>query len=404
MIKFTITLFLFIIFIIHNPLRSEDPDKIIAESKLLAEKKTKEEITKIKKFLENHSFNGSILAAIKDEIVLIDGFGFADINESIPNIPETQFPIGSLSEIFTSTAILKLVEQRKLNLQNPVRISLRGDDPLWEEKIPEWAKELTVHQLLTHSSGLVENLNLPTTQEIVRFLSKSPLKFKPGEKYEYCRSDYILLEVIIERLSGKSYQEFLHTDILKPLGLDFTQLYRYNLPFDNKPKPSRLALGYTINSENGEVSSAKDINPSIGFSKDTIISTVKDLYKWNLALFGGKIIGKNFVKSMLKNHLKTENCERWTGYGIYIEKEWSPTHPVYLQTSSIDGFESTIIYEPEKEISLIILSNMKGSHSFSLAKPIIKTLIQLQNYKEKIMISVEPKKNALKGQRIIRVK
>src|SRR5690606_17204118 len=177
-------------------------------------------------YAEYGKFNGSVLVADKGNVIYKKGFGLADMEWNIPNQPDTKHRLGSITKQFTAVLIMQLVEQGKLQLHVPVTT--------W---LPDYPKKngdiITIHHLLTHTSGIPNMTSCPgfikdvsrnayTPAQLVKISADSTLEFKPGERFAYSNSGYLLLGHIIEKVTGKSYEQVLQEHILTPLGMTNT--------------------------------------------------------------------------------------------------------------------------------------------------------------------------------------
>ena len=180
----------------------------------------------IQQYVANRQFNGSVLVAEKGQIIFKKGYGMANMEWNIPNAPDTKFRLGSITKQFTAMLIMQLVEKGKLKLTGKVT-----------DYLPDYPKatgdKITIHHLLTHTSGLSNYTNFPgffekqsrnpyTPEVFLKEFMNLPLDFEPGSKFSYSNSGYFLLGVIIEKVTGKSYAEVLKTNILAPAQLQDT--------------------------------------------------------------------------------------------------------------------------------------------------------------------------------------
>jgi CubicO group peptidase (beta-lactamase class C family) len=204
------------------------------------------------------------------------------------------------------------------------------------------------------------------TFELIRFFAFHPLSFEPGTKYNYSGSGYNLLGAIIEIVTNKPYKKYLEEIFFSPLGMDSTQVIDvldYQLP--------NLAAGHILEKDGIKLSSK--VNLSTAFSEAAIVSNILDLQKWSRNLYQGKIINRNSLKIMHKNYLQTNN-NSYIGYGVFIDNNYA-IKPIYQHTGRINGYQSVLIHIPERNINIIILSNVMGWEM----KPQIKHIIQLLN-------------------------
>lgn len=192
-------------------------------------------------YLETGYFMGSVLVARGSEILLSQGYGMANLEHNVPNAPHTKFCIGSVTKQFTATAILQLQQQGLLDVSQAISTYL-----------PEYPKgeQITVHHLLNHTAGIynytdaLENPYLRVTlDEVIAWFSE-PLEFKPGKRFKYCNSGYVLLTKIIETISGQFYVDYLGNQLFEPLGMADSGYEQRKLILPHH------ASGYTI-TENG---------------------------------------------------------------------------------------------------------------------------------------------------------
>jgi CubicO group peptidase (beta-lactamase class C family) len=323
---------------------------------------------------ERAKFNGSALVAKQGKVQLSAGYGYANREKKIENTPKTQFLIASITKVFTAVAILKLQEEGKIQESLPVAVYLPPSDPVWKGNPPPWLQEVTIHHLLTHSSGLPNHEKLPgysafdqkphTSEEFIRFFAPHPLQFKAGTRYQYSGAGYDLLGFIIERVTGLSYGEYLMQTFFKPLGMDST--FAFHTDFLSKIQKDHplLAVGY------GPLGTAPDINMTTMFAEASIISTTADLYIWTQALFEGKVISPSSLSKMVTPYLEVRE-KIWMGEGIFIDLE-DPSHPIYYHNGRTDGFESVWMYKPQNQISVILLSNESQGPTFDWALELLE--------------------------------
>src|SRR5579859_4463480 len=246
----------------------------------------------IQSYVDGKKFMGSVLVARDRQILLDKGYGAADLEWNIPDSPTTKFRIGSMTKQFTATGILLLEERGKLKTDDLIKQYMPDAPAAWDK--------ITFFHLLTHTSGVPSFTSFPdyhsteatpTTPEklVARFRDK-PLDFQPGEKWSYSNSGYVLLGYLLEKISGKSYQDFIQENFFKPLGMT-------DSGYDsNSAIISKRASGYAP-SPNGIVN-AGYIDMTIPFSAGAIYSTTGDLLRWEQALFGGKVLSATSLKKM----------------------------------------------------------------------------------------------------------
>jgi len=293
-------------------------------------------------------FNGAALVAENGKVLYKKGFGLANMEWNIPNEPDTKFRLGSITKQFTATLILQLVQQGKIKLDGKV-----------SDYLPEYRKDtgsrMTIHHLLSHTSGVPNYTAQPgffanvsrnpfTVDDFVKQYASGDLEFEPGTKFNYSNSGYFLLGDIIEKVTGRPYEQVLKENILDPLGMKNTGYDHYGTVL------SKRAAGY-IKTQNGYENAAY-LDMSIPYAAGSIYSTVEDLFLWDQALYGEKILSAASKELMFKPNL--ENY----GYGFGIRKaSLGPNKisvPVIEHNGGINGF-STIIVRLVGDKRLIVL-------------------------------------------------
>lgn len=292
----------------------------------------------------------AVLVVQNDKVLLRKGYGIAEINRKQPIEPDMVFRIGSITKQFTSTAILKLVEEGKLSLNDELSNYL----PDFRTQFP-----VTIEQLLNHTSGIKSYTSVQermTTEakktkvsvaEMLGYIQSYPVDFKPGEKWLYNNSAYFILGAVIEKVTGKTYNDYISQTFFKPLKM--TASY----PDDSKPI-ARQAGGYNKGSGNA-YTMADYVHPSIPYSAGSIFSSVDDLWKWNQAVFGYKLVKRELLeKAWGPTHTTSGDVESY-GYGWQLGKVGESK--AIGHGGGIDGFLSFEVYVPELKIYVCLLAN-----------------------------------------------
>ena len=232
-------------------------------------------------------FSGALLVAKDGEIVLNKGYGMAVRSKNLPNTSETVFSTGSITKQFTAAGIMKLEMMGRLKTEDA--ITKYFDD------VPEDKKVITLHHLLTHTSGVVDALGpdyvTAPREETARKTLAAPLRFKPGEQFGYSNAGYSLLAAVIEKVSGQSYEEFMNKNIFAPSGMKFTG---YRMPeWDKKV----VAHWYRGEKDNG-TPLEKNYPQWHLLGNGGILSTTEDMYRWHLALLEDKVLSAEAKKKM----------------------------------------------------------------------------------------------------------
>jgi CubicO group peptidase (beta-lactamase class C family) len=240
------------------------------------------------------SFSGAALVAKDGKAIFQKAVGFANKENKLPNKITTKFNLGSINKSFTSVAIAQLAQKGKLQYADTIGRHL----PDYPNKAV--AEQVTIHQLLTHSSGLGDYLNsgtlaqARTLQDLLPLFVNQPLLFAPGEKVQYSNSGYVVLGLIIEKVSGQSYYDYVRENIFKPAGMTMTDSYELNQKVDD------LALGYTSMSREGLQAGPGRPNTSTlagkGSSAGGGYSTVEDMLKFANALVANKLLSPEFTE------------------------------------------------------------------------------------------------------------
>lgn len=322
-------------------------------------------------------FNGSALVAENGKVILKKGFGSANMEWDIPNQSDTKFRLGSITKQFTAFLILKLVDDGKLKLDVPITTYL-----------PDYPKEtgdkITLHHLLTHTSGIPNYTATPnflrdksrnpyTPEDFVKTFNKLPLEFTPGEKFNYSNSGYFLLGYIIEKVTGKTYEQYLQETILTPLKMVNTGFDHSEVILKNR------AAGYEKQGKNFVNSSFIDM--SIPYAAGSLYSTVEDLYLWDQALYTTKLLSEKSMESFFKPYIKAWGD--FYSYGWFISEANNGSKDKLKVTEhggGINGFNTLISRVPADKI-LVVLLNNTGNTVLGEMNTAIRAILYNQPYK-----------------------
>ena len=313
-----------------------------------------------------------VLVSMGNEILVNNAYGLANIEKSEQIRPTTVFAVGSISKQFTAISILNLHEQGKLNILDAISLYLPN--------IPGEYSSITIEQLLSHTSGIIDVFDLPdimerleqqlSKEEILTLLSDCHLGFKPGTSYRYSGFGYILLGYIIEEVSGESYAEYLNKEIFQALEM---KTAGYGYPQND----NLLANGY-FQSEEGFFPAGK-ISLSLLFSAGGLFMSTEDLHRWITGLRSGKIISRELLTQAWSPSHTISKEELECGYGWDIKKEEGRF--AIMHGGSMWGYEAFDLYFPEKEIYIICLTNstsLNGPSSGSYAPaPIVYKIAEM---------------------------
>ena len=362
----------------NDRISQEELADIISEDDTL-EKIVDPAYEEVERYLDEESaykgFQGVALVAQGNEIKFAKAYGNADYDDNIVNKVNTRFAIASNTKQFTAVAIMQLMEDGKINLDDTI-----------DKYFPKfkYANQITVRELLQMRSGLVDYLNAAelyfkdeeslkilndyrekayfdeyvsdsrwTADIILNNLYLSELQFEPGQAYDYCNTNYYLLGLIIEQASGVSYEDYIKENIFKPCGM----------------KISSMSAEDTDAKGHGSVESGEIVvNPKFTFAAGNIYTNVYDLLRWERMLHTGKLLSQESYNEMI-----TPSEDSGYGFGLII------SDGIIRHSGVIDGFNSYTEYDPAKDITIIILENYDPSTAVLEAKydgAIIRGLIQ----------------------------
>lgn len=329
----------------------------------------------VSKYHEHKLFNGAVLVAEDGEAVYKRGFGDAVMEFDVPVTPATKFRIGSVTKQFTAALVLQLVEEGNIDLQAPITAYL-----------PEYpaaqGDRVTIHQLLTHTSGIPSYTALPgfmggpvrdpfePADSLLSLVSSLELEFEPGARWSYNNSGYHILGVILERVTGKPYDRLLRERILDPLGLEGTGYDHYDDVIELR------ALGYERIP--GGYAHAPYLDTSVPYAEGMMYSTVEDLLKWDQALYGAGPFRDPATKELyFAPHSPIAGpTGAWYAYGWFRRPVAAGPDTVQLieHGGGIFGFTTGFWRIPEERRTVIAMDNTTGEHLDEMMTDIVKIL------------------------------
>ena len=299
--------------------------------------------------MEPLGFSGAIIVSEGEHLVLRKGYGFADRESRRPYTPATVQSHGSITKQMTAAAVLLLESRGKLSVEDTLGKYL--------ENIPDDKQGITIHQLLTHTSGLPGGIGSDEepigARAYVERLMGEPLHFKPGTGYAYSNSGYTLLGILVERLSGKGYEQFLRGELLLPAGLTDTGYLLADWDRD------RLAVGYRQGERWGLVYDRGWREDGPGWhlrANGGLHTTVDDMYRWYRNIVRGKaVLDEEAVSRWTTGYVTENNGDSSYGYGwVIYETEWGP---MVAHSGSNRIFSADFVWLPEKELFFYIQGN-----------------------------------------------
>ena len=300
----------------------------------------------VSSYSKRDEFHGVVLVARNGQVLFQKGYGNAVEAWGIANTPNTKFELASLTKQFTGAAILILAQTGKLNLDDPAT--------KYYPQAPESWKQITIKQLITHTSGLPNNeirdfnkgICVPyTEEELLATFKNRPLKFKPGADWAYTNTEYYLLAYIIQSVSGETYADFLLHNVFQPLGMSASG-FASTLAI-----VPQMAEGYA---RDGKSLRHRDyFDRSLELGAGGVYSTPSDLLRWNEALNEEKLLNQKSLDLMFR-----PSSPGNYGFGWFIEKK--PRTKAYHEGSD-PGFAAFEIRYPEERAFVIVLSNLEDA-------------------------------------------
>lgn len=319
-------------------------------------------MTDIDQLMQRHAGmvpGASVLVIDQGKPIVRKSWGLADVEAGTKATPATNYRLASVTKQFTAAAILLLVQDRKIGLDDRIRVFFPA--------LPASLESVTVRQLLTHTSGIVDYEDLipagTTAQlhdaDVLKLLeSHDTTYFKPGTSYRYSNSGYALLALIVEKASGKSFATFLHDRIFAPLGMNHTVAFE-----DGISTVSNRAFGYTL--KNGKWARKDQSLTSAVLGDGGIYSSIDDLAKWDAALYDSRLLNDESRKLAFAAHASTDKPEVKYGFG------WRITGETLWHSGETSGFRNVIIRNPSRRRTVIILTNRDNPEPYETARTIM---------------------------------
>jgi len=285
------------------------------------------------------------------DLLLVKGYGDADIENSVPMTAETVYRIGSLTKQFTAAAVMQLVEAGLIDL----------DDPLTQylPNYPTQGHEVSIRHLLTHTSGIKSYTSLGdvfwlkaglldlTHTEMLELFQDEPFDFAPGEAYRYNNSGYYLLGMIIEEVSGDTYDDYLDAHLFGPLGLSRSYYCHEAQIIRGRAEGYEQGAGWLLNDGS--------ISMNTPGAAGALCSTVPDLLSWTAALRSGRVVSSASYQAMTTSGLLNDGSA--TGYGLALGLAPLGEHARVAHTGGINGFSTVMAHYPGSDLDIVVLSN-----------------------------------------------
>lgn len=314
----------------------------------------------VKTEMQKNKVPGVSLAIVKDgRVVLAKGYGLANVELQVPVKPETVFQSGSMGKQFAATAVMMLVEDGKINLDEKISKYLGA--------VPDAWKNITVRHVLTHTAGMANDFPVEdyqknfTEAEILKRAEALPLEFQPGERWAYSNIGYKVLGILIGKVTGKFYGDFLQERIFKPLGMTTTRIINEADIIPNR------AAGYTT--DKGELKNQEWVSPTMNTTADgSLYWTTLDLVKWDAALNTEKLLKKSSLEQMWQPVKLNDGKTYPYGFGWAIDTIGK--HRIIEHSGAWQGFTTNISRYPNDKLTVIVLDNQSNFNPAKLSHQI----------------------------------
>jgi CubicO group peptidase (beta-lactamase class C family) len=299
-----------------------------------------------------------------NDTLAFGAYGLANVDAGRAPTATTIYEIGSNTKQFTSAAIMRLVEQG--------RVKMDDDLSKYVPQFPLHGHKVSIHQLLNHTSGIHSYTSSPSWQKtwgdvlspdaVINFVAADTFDFAPGTAYRYNNTGYVLLGMVIEKASGQKYAKYLEEQFFKPLGMKQTSYC------PSRTSDQAFALGYS-KATNG-TSRAQFMDLSHPFAAGALCSTVGDFAKWQRALDGGKVVTP--ASYALMSTADTLNSGRKINYGFGLVPGMFNGHKTVSHTGGIPGFASAATYVPDDSLSIVVFTNFDGESPQTLVQNLLR--------------------------------
>jgi CubicO group peptidase (beta-lactamase class C family) len=302
----------------------------------------------LKTEMQRQRIPGASLVVVKDgQIILAKGYGLSNVELQVPAKAETIFQSGSMGKQFTATAVMMLVEAGKLNLSDPITKYFTDAPAAW--------KDITVRHLLTHTAGTTDypdDFDFRrdyTEDELLKRAEAIPLAFQPGEKWSYSNLGYVLLGILIHKVSGQFYGDVLQERVFKPLGMTTARIIS-----EAEIVPNRAA-GYRL--VKGQLKNQEWVSPTLNTTADgALYLTVYDMAKWDAALYTEKLLKKSSLEQMW-TPVKLNNGKTYP-YGFGWSLGEVRGHHIVEHGGAWQGFKSYIARYVDDKLTVIVFLNL----------------------------------------------
>jgi CubicO group peptidase (beta-lactamase class C family) len=285
------------------------------------------------------------------------GYGLANVELQVPVKPETIFQSGSVGKQFAATAVMMLVEEGKMGLEDPLTKYFPDAPATW--------KQVTVRELLSHTAGFTDypkdfDMRKDYTEaELLKIVEGIPLAYPPGTSWDYSNLGYLTLGIVIHKVTGEFYGDFLQESIFRPLGMSTTRIISEADIVPNRSSGYRLVKG--------ELKNQEWVSPTLNTTADgSLYFSIVDLAKWDAALYTEKLLKRSSLEQMW-TVAKLSNGQPDSGhYGFGWSIETKHGHHVVEHQGAWQGFKTTISRYVDDKLTVVVLANLDGARELPL--------------------------------------
>lgn len=323
----------------------------------------------------------SIAVVRNGELLYAKGYGLANVELNVPATTETIYQSGSVGKQFTAALVMMLVEEGKLSLDDPISKHIEGAPAIW--------KDIKVRHLLTHTSGLsnalYNKINMRqdyTEDELVQQIAALPLDFQPGEKWSYSNPGYVMLGILVHKMTGRFYGDVLKEKIFRPLGMTTARVIS-----EADIVPNRAA-GYRL--ENGEIKNQEWVSPTLNTTADgALYMTVLDMAKWDAALYTEKLLKRSSFDQIWTP--VTLNDGKTFPYGFGWQLGEIKGRRMIQHGGGWQGFATHIARAVDDKLTVIVLTNLANARPEKIARGILGLYVPELAPIERKAIQIDPR-------------
>jgi CubicO group peptidase (beta-lactamase class C family) len=311
----------------------------------------------------------SLLVARDGKILRAQGYGLASVELQVPVKPETIFQSGSVGKQFTATAVMMLVEEGKIRLDDRITEYIKDAPESW--------KQVTIRELLSHTAGFTDYPDKfdfrkdYTEADLLKIVEGIPLAFPPGTNWSYSNLGYLTLGIFIHRVTGEFYGDFLQERIFQPLGMTTTRIIS-----EADIVPNRAA-GYRL--VKGELKNQEWVSPTLNTTADgALYFSILDLAKWDAALYTERLLKRSSLEQMWTPAKLSNGHPNSDGYGFGWSTDTEGGHRLIEHGGAWQGFKTQISRYVDDKLTVVVLTNLESAHPATIARQVAKLYLAPQ--------------------------